>query len=69
MSAYIDVTDAEASFLEVMREGEDFTLTVSCKDGHWILAMEVPGVGGPPGTGEGATFSQAWGDLKPWGSD
>jgi hypothetical protein len=48
MSAFIDVTDAEASFLEMMREGEDFTLTISCKAGHWILAMESPGIGGPP---------------------
>ena len=69
MSALIDVTDAEASFLEMMREGEDFTLTISCRDGHWILAMESPGVGGPPGTGEGPTFSNAWDDLKPWWAD
>ena len=69
MSALIDVTDAEASFLEMMREGADFTLTISCKDGHWLLAMESPGIGGPPGTGEGATFENAWDDLKPWWAD
>ena len=69
MPAIAHLDDSEAEFLEIMRENEDFSLTISCKNGHWIMAMEVPGIDGPPGTGEGATFSQAWDDLKPWWAD
>jgi hypothetical protein len=59
------IDDSEASFLEAMREnGDDLTLTISHQNGHWIVAMVLPGAD-EPDMGEGQTFSEAWSDMKP----
>lgn len=43
MPAITDITDSEASFLEIMRENEiDFEMIISRKNGHWIMTMNCP---------------------------
>jgi hypothetical protein len=66
MPAIDDIDDSEASFLELMRENQtDFQMIISRSNGHWIVTMKVPSIESKVGSGEGATFSEAWDDVKP----
>ncbi len=67
MPTIADISDAEASFLEAMRENEtDFEMMISRKNGQWFVTMKLPSTEDEAGLGQGATFSEAWEDVKPW---
>ncbi len=58
---------AEAELLELIHqpEAKHFTLTMTCADGHWTIAMEE--LGGQAGrlVGESDSFPCAWFSTRP----
>lgn len=65
----INMTDdkAEAELLELIRlqDAKDFTLFMSCSDGHWTIAMEdLDGCAGRS-VGESECYPAAWFGVTP----
>jgi len=61
------LTTQELELIDILRceNRQDFTLAVRFKDGRWFIDLHVPHLSVQRTEGEGATFSEAWDDLRP----
>lgn len=65
----VDKTDgkAETALLELIQSQGDqnFTLTISCVDGFWTIAMDDLDTDDGALVGDGDSFAAAWFRIKP----
>lgn len=62
---------AESELLELVRgqDAVEFTLIVSRQEnGNCVVSIKDPTVPGEPGQGDGASFAEAWHDVKAYWS-
>jgi hypothetical protein len=60
---------AEAELLELIRlhDAKHFTLSITCADGRWTIAVEALDGQAGVAIGNGDSFSGAWFSIKPGG--
>jgi hypothetical protein len=63
----LKLSPQEEELIEVVRHpnSQDFTLTITLKSGHWYVGLHAPQTSRQRSDGDGATFLEAWDDLKP----
>jgi hypothetical protein len=62
-----ELSDQEKELLSLIRgdNAQELTLTITFKGGRWYVGLHVPGLSRQRSDGEGATFNEAWDDIKP----
>ena len=65
MPTIADISDAEASFLEAIREiGADFEMIITRKNGQWFVTMKLPSIEDEARLGERCDFLRGVGGCE-----